>query len=189
MYGSYAKRMQWNSCFTWRSTLHVALLSACSSDADKIRYNGCPQQLIERICVSGKSVLRWIFVHTFHIYSPILAKFGVRELYVLLLVICDCRENGAGKAALFLRTWIKLHLRVCYKTLRHSECKERLGKVCVLRHGVLHLQSCWMLHLVVELNRNETAHGDAREGKWRGKMRIEWVASSLASFIGTWSIQ
>ena len=41
----------------------------------------------------------------------------------------------------------------------------------------------------VELNRNETAHGDAREGKWRGKMRMEWVASSLASFIGTWSIQ
>ena len=37
----------------------------------------------------------------------------------------------------------------------------------------------------VELNRNETAHGDARVGKWRGKMRMEWVASSLASFIRT----
>jgi hypothetical protein len=43
--------------------------------------------------------------------------------------------------------------------------------------------------MLLELNRNETAHGDAREGKWRGKMRMEWVASSLASFIGTWSIQ
>jgi len=30
---------------------------------------------------------------------------------------------------------------------------------------------------MVELNRNETAHGDAREGKWRGKMWMEWVAS------------
>ena len=32
------------------------------------------------------------------------------------------------------------------------------------------------------------AHGDAREGKWRGKMRMEWVASSLALYVGTWSI-
>ena len=62
---------------------------------------------------------------------------------------CGCRENGACKATLFLRTWIKLRLRACCKTLRHSESKERLGKICVLRHGVLHLQSCWKLHLVV----------------------------------------
>jgi len=33
------------------------------------------------------------------------------------------------------------------------------------------------------------AHGDAREGKWRGKMRMEWVASSLAMYVGTRSIQ
>jgi len=33
------------------------------------------------------------------------------------------------------------------------------------------------------------AHGDAREGKWRGKMRMEWVASSLALYVGTRSIQ
>jgi len=32
------------------------------------------------------------------------------------------------------------------------------------------------------------AHGDAREGKWRGNMRMEWVASSLALYVGTWSI-
>jgi hypothetical protein len=41
----------------------------------------------------------------------------------------------------------------------------------------------------VELNRNEMAHGDAREGKWRGKMRMEWVASSLASFIGAYLLK
>ena len=29
------------------------------------------------------------------------------------------------------------------------------------------------------------AHGDAREGKWRGKMRMEWVASSLALYRNT----
>jgi len=33
------------------------------------------------------------------------------------------------------------------------------------------------------------AHGDAREGKWRGKMRMEWVASSLALYVGIRSIQ
>ena len=33
------------------------------------------------------------------------------------------------------------------------------------------------------------AHGDAREAKWRGKMRIERVASSLALYVGTRSIQ
>ena len=31
----------------------------------------------------------------------------------------------------------------------------------------------------VELVRNLVAHGDAREGKWRGNWRKEWVASTL----------
>jgi hypothetical protein len=34
---------------------------------------------------------------------------------------------------------------------------------------------------VVELVRNLVAHGDAREGKWRGNWRMEWVASTLTS--------
>jgi len=32
------------------------------------------------------------------------------------------------------------------------------------------------------------AHGDAREGKLWGNMRMEWVASSLALYVGTWTI-
>jgi len=32
---------------------------------------------------------------------------------------------------------------------------------------------------VVELVRNLVAHGDAREGKWRGNWRMEWVASNF----------
>ena len=63
-----------------------------------------PQKLIERICVSGQSILHCIFVHTSHIYRPIWAKFGLKELYMVVLVICGYRGNGAGKAALFLRT-------------------------------------------------------------------------------------
>jgi len=32
---------------------------------------------------------------------------------------------------------------------------------------------------VVESSWNVIAHGDAREGKWRGNWRMEWVASTL----------
>ena len=32
---------------------------------------------------------------------------------------------------------------------------------------------------MLELVRNLVAHGDAREGKWRGNWRMEWVASTL----------
>ena len=34
----------------------------------------------------------------------------------------------------------------------------------------------------VEWKRNLVAHGDAREEKWRGNMRMEWVASNLALY-------
>jgi len=34
-------------------------------------------------------------------------------------------------------------------------------------------------HLVLDSNWNVMAHGDAREGKWRGNWRMEWVASTL----------
>jgi hypothetical protein len=33
--------------------------------------------------------------------------------------------------------------------------------------------------LKVDSSWNVMAHGDAREGKWRGNWRMEWVASSL----------
>ena len=52
-----------------------------------------------------------------------------------------------------------------------------------------------MFHLViywtqkVELSWNLMAHGDAREGKWRGSRRVEWVASSLSLYLRTWCIQ
>jgi len=32
---------------------------------------------------------------------------------------------------------------------------------------------------VVDSSWNVMAHGDAREGKWRGNLRMEWVASTL----------
>ena len=36
-----------------------------------------------------------------------------------------------------------------------------------------------VLFLTVESSWNVMAHGDAREGKWRGNWRMEWVASTL----------
>ena len=36
-----------------------------------------------------------------------------------------------------------------------------------------------MLCTTVESSWNVMAHGDAREGKWRGNWRMEWVASTL----------
>jgi len=32
---------------------------------------------------------------------------------------------------------------------------------------------------VIDSSWNVMAHGDAREGKWRGNWRMEWVASTL----------
>jgi len=32
---------------------------------------------------------------------------------------------------------------------------------------------------IAESSSNVTAHGDAREGKWRGNWQIKWVASNL----------
>ena len=48
---------------------------------------------------------------------------------------------------------------------------------------------CVFVCSVIEQKRNLMAHGDAWEGKWRGKRRMEWVATSLAPFVGTWTIQ
>ena len=37
----------------------------------------------------------------------------------------------------------------------------------------------YCIHTVVDSSWNVMAHGDAREGKWRGNWRMEWVASTL----------
>ena len=38
---------------------------------------------------------------------------------------------------------------------------------------------------LVEWKRNLVAHGDAREEKWRGKRRMEWVAKRSSVWLGT----
>ena len=52
--------------------------------------------------------------------------------------------------------------------------------------GIVSVDSSWN---VIELSWNLMAHGDAREGKWRGNRRVEWIASSLSLYLRTWCIQ
>jgi len=53
-------------------------------------------------------------------------------------------------------------------------------KVCYLYSDVT---KDWPWHVTLRTKQesrwNVTAHGDAREGKWRGNWRMEWVASTL----------
>jgi len=45
-----------------------------------------------------------------------------------------------------------------------------------------------MARLPVEALRNMMAHGDAWEGKWRGNRQLDRAATTLALYLGTWSI-
>jgi hypothetical protein len=60
-------------------------------------------------------------------------------------------------------------------TNNHPLCSENRMK----EHRVGRMQGSFVLRWVVESSWNVMAHGDAREGKWRGNWRMEWVASTL----------
>ena len=56
----------------------------------------------------------------------------------------------------------------------------------IVRSPVTALSVLWHIsssvlfaQFVLDCVRNVVAHGDAREGKWRGNWRMEWVASTL----------
>jgi hypothetical protein len=49
----------------------------------------------------------------------------------------------------------------------------------MLRYSMSVLSSGGKQSNMVETSWNVMAHGDAREGKWRGNWRMEWVASTL----------
>ena len=70
-----------------------------------------------------------------------------------------------GKQSKALENWIW----DCSSLLRQKAKKVKLLNWCT---------QPW-LEFVVESSWNVMAHGDAREGKWRGNWRMEWVASTL----------
>ena len=54
----------------------------------------------------------------------------------------------------------------------------RIAEIQRLRLAALH-RIDWSFSRLVESSWNVMAHGDAREWKWRGNWRMEWVASIL----------
>jgi hypothetical protein len=60
--------------------------------------------------------------------------------------------------------WVIKSAQICYWTPPGTFC--------------ISARYLWTVH-EVESSWNVMAHGDAREGKWRGNWRMEWVASTL----------
>ena len=75
------------------------------------------------------------------------------------------------------------HFKICvWSERRHSHaCYAPVRGVLVVCDNITVTCTFWCscVSLVVGWKRNLMAHGDAREEKWRGKRRMEWVASSL----------
>jgi hypothetical protein len=64
-------------------------------------------------------------------------KFRTTDLLMMVLNRQQSREKPVWGTP-HICVQIKLHLHTHRETERHSEDKERLGKVCVLRNGVHH---------------------------------------------------
>jgi hypothetical protein len=75
-----------------------------------------------------------------YFFYPIWVKYGVRDLRISLMLLCICefRDNRRSEDSDFLWAWMKLHLRVYCEIIWHFESKEGRAKVIVL----LHLQPC-----------------------------------------------
>jgi len=64
------------------------------------------------------------------------------------------------------------HFETIRKNILEPDRPQMTTGICILYAG----------YLRVEWKRNLVAHGEAWEEKWRGKRRMEWVASSLALY-------
>lgn len=84
-----------------------------------------------------------------HFFYPIWVKYRVRDLRIglMLLCICELRENRRSEDSDFLWVWMKLHLRVYRETIWNFESKERCAKVIVLPHLLpcIFTRSVWHL--------------------------------------------
>jgi len=63
-------------------------------------------------------------------------------MHVMVMSIVRSMKTGAGKAVLFLREYLKLHVRLFRKTAWHFVSKERRGELLCLCHGPHHVQPC-----------------------------------------------
>ena len=87
--------------------------------------------------------------------SPVLNVLtGIKHVASLQAEICFQRCSFFGG----FRTWLHASAAKCRRSALFWDVTQRI---------------------VVESGRIVMAHGDAREGKWRGNWRMEWVASTL----------
>jgi len=86
------------------------------------------------------------------LFCPALLHAGLPTYRLALLRYRNCRF-GSGLGVLQPCLWLCFRLSVCVSVRANTEAVE----------------SSW----------NVMAHGDAREGKWRGNWRMEWVVSTL----------
>jgi hypothetical protein len=98
--------MQWEPFITRRRKQHIGHVFCIFFAWNKIMSRGS-WKLIELLWVSCKSAYwkpQFTFVRAFHIEGRILLKFGVRDLRVMLLNVCEFRQY-VGKALLYGLTW------------------------------------------------------------------------------------
>ena len=84
-------------------------------------------------------------------------------------------RSGATKYFILSVTWFSIKYYECVYVSVFLPYVFGLQIASSLPRIILSSVAC----LAVELVRNLVAHGDAREGKWRGNWRMEWVASTL----------
>ena len=69
--------------------------------------------------------------------------------------------------------------KLCGQSVPVSRHCSRLHMHGLSLWGQITYKKRWRQRVKLELVRNLMAHGDAREGKWKGNWRMEWVASTL----------
>jgi len=80
-------------------------------------------------------------------------KFGIRELFVTLLNTGEFRENQLREGIIFVgESWIIYACTVKLSGFLKVK-KKWLGKFCVFRHGMYHLQFCLYLRTLGDVLR------------------------------------
>ena len=108
---------------------------------------------------------------------------GVNPIAVNKCVIFVYRNVFVNNSLTKYNEVVKSYVLLCSWKSRQTNVQTRSFKIfwwMSKRQNRLNIISSGKIdHSEVELVRNLVAHGDAREGKWRGNWRMEWVASTL----------
>ena len=127
-----------------------------------------------RLLVFGFTHFGWLHSNTLTLFCD-----GSIIFYSLLFELCSFFRNALGRKT---RPWCKFCTGrgVGLDSIRKIVSKElHIPMIVIVNEWHFENSAEEMTKQVVELVRNLVAHGDAREGKWRGNGRLEWVASTL----------